>query len=70
VRSFDRYYPATVNSSAQAQLALQAAAATGLQAAVARRTRAGFRFPSTDLTMTITVLRQTATVPGLQASSW
>jgi hippurate hydrolase len=35
--SYHRYYPATVNSAAQAQLALQAATAAGLQASVAPR---------------------------------
>jgi len=35
--TYHRYYPATVNSAAQAQLALQAASAAGLQASVAPR---------------------------------
>jgi amidohydrolase len=35
--TYHRYYPATVNSEAEAQLALEAAAAAGLQASVAPR---------------------------------
>lgn len=35
--TYHRYYPATVNSQAEAQLALEAAAAVGLQASVAPR---------------------------------